>query len=333
MRPSEIGEFGLIERIRLASARASGRVPLGIGDDAAVVTQRPGRQILFACDAMVEAVHFDPRYVPAESLGYKALAVNLSDIAAMGGEPLCALSAVGLTDRWSVEDVEALYRGMARCGDRYGCPVAGGDTVRSPAAAFVSVSVLGECAAGSEIRRSGARPGDLLCVTGELGGAAVGFEALSRGADPGRFPVSTARFLEPEPRLSEARRLRGALRPTAMIDISDGLGSEIRHLCGRSGTGCILFEDRVPVSAEAALWAGLSGRDALEFALASGEEYELLFTAGPRSLEAGPPEGVTVIGEMRPAAEKCTRVSATGVRRPLAASGWEHYAGGSKTHG
>jgi thiamine-monophosphate kinase len=332
---SEVGEFGLIERIRKICPGYGNRIILGIGDDAAIVESQSGRSLILTTDALVEGVHFDLRYVPLDSLGWKALAVNLSDVAAMGGAPICCLITVAIPECWNVERFELLYQGIIQCGERYQCPIAGGDTVKSPSSSFISVSVLGEAQAGEIKKRSGARSGDLLCVTGELGGARVGLEVLRAGEDESDFYTkSISRFLKPIPRIAESQKLISELSVTSMIDISDGLASEIRHLCKASGLGCRLFGDRIPVSDETVRWAQKNGISPLEIALESGEEYELLFTVDPIILNRKTHEysskqtGLfSIIGEMRPQSEGL-QIRDGSRARTMANKGWDHYLSG-----
>ncbi len=336
MRLSELGEFGLIRRLQDLCAAGNDRVILGIGDDAAVIRCGEDGRLVLTTDAMAEGVHFERSWFPPESLGWKCLAVNLSDVAAMGASPICCVVTAALPDGWSVEETEALYAGLRRCADRYRCPVVGGDTVRSANGAVFSLAVLGELRGTREIRRSGAAAGDRICVTGELGGAAVGLNVLrSGGKDRGRFPESVRRLLEPLPRAETAVRLARSGSVTSMIDISDGLASEIRHLCEASGLGCLLAADRIPVSPETALWAAEAGESPVRLALESGEEYELLFTADPsiRTDTAGPgftgtTDKMTVIGEMRPP-DHGIRIREGGVESTLTAGGWDHYRSAS----
>lgn len=336
MRLSELGEFGLIRRLQERCATRNDRVILGIGDDAAVIRCGEEGRLVFTTDAMAEGVHFERSWFPAESLGWKCLAVNLSDVAAMGASPVCGLVTAALPDSWSVEETESLYAGLRRCAERYRCPVVGGDTVRSASGAVFSVAVLGEMQGVREIRRSGAAAGDRICVTGDLGGASVGLNVLrSGGMDRARFPESVRRLLEPLPRVAEAVRLARSGRVTSMIDISDGLASEIRHLCEASGLGCVLYADRIPVSRETVVWATEAGESPLRVALQSGEEYELLFTVDSsiRTDTAGagftgPAEKWTVIGEMRPQNEGI-RIREGGAESMLTAGGWEHYRSAS----
>ena len=332
MELSEAGEFGVLDRIRKLCPAPGGRIVIGIGDDAAMIRSRPEYSLILTTDALAENVHFDLRYVPLEALGWKSLAVNLSDVAAMGGRPVCCLVTIGIPQRWSVEDVMKLYRGIAKGADQYECPVAGGDMVKTSTESFVSITVMGEVRPGAEMRRSGASPGDLLCVTGELGGARAGLEVLQAGKEPaGDYPTSISRFLEPKPRLDEGAKLAGGLNPTSMIDISDGLASEIRHLCEESGCGCLVFEDDIPITEESRRWSLKKGYSPVQFAMESGEEYELLFTVNPgrlgrhlkdrHSADAVP---FSVIGEMKPPDEGI-RTRRGPKTHPMTFMGWDHY--------
>jgi len=331
LKLSQAGEFGLIERIRRIVGDKDPGVVLGIGDDAAVFRSTPGWLTVLTTDALVEGVHFHLRYTPTESLGWKALAVNISDVAAVGGIPRYAVVSLALPAKWSVEDVEALYRGMVRCGKAYGCRLVGGDTVRSLGGCFLSVALVGEVEEKYIIRRSGAQEGDLLCVTGEIGGARAGLEVLSAGQDRERFPESVSRFLEPRVRLQEARFLAQKVGVSSMIDISDGLSSEVQHLCRESHLGCRLWEEKIPLEREVILWAGEQGEDVSTYALGSGEEYELLFTVAKSKFEHWQKQGedknkvkTTVIGEMFPKKEGI-KVVRRGKAFPLLAKGWDHF--------
>jgi thiamine-monophosphate kinase len=334
-RLSEIGEFGLVRKIQALCRRSDGRVKLGIGDDGALLRIRPGFLSVVASDSLVEGVHFDLKYTPPESLGWKSLAVNLSDLAAMAADPVACVIGLGIPDAWTVETVESLYLGMERCGREYGCVVAGGDTVRSPETAFVSVTVVGEVEDGAETRRDTARPGDLICVTGELGGARTGLEVLSSG-EKGSWAASAGRFLEPRPRIAEARHLNRTFGVTSMIDISDGLGSELGRLCEASRCGCRVSAETIPVANEARRWAQAKRRDVFDFAMTSGEEYELLFTVDPvrfsesdRRKEPAGSVPFTVIGEIREPSEGM-RILDGGRERPWIGKGWDHFNRGGR---
>jgi thiamine-monophosphate kinase len=279
----------------------------------------------------VEGVHFDRVYTPAKSLGWKALAISLSDVAAMGGIPRHAVLSVALTEAWTVEDVEAFYRGMNRCGETYGCDIIGGDTVRSGGSAFFSVTVIGEVEETRLVRRDGARQGDLLCITGELGSAKVGLEVLMSGSDSAVFSKSVSRFLEPEVRVREARALVESLRITSMIDISDGLASEIGHLCRKNGLGCSVLEEKIPVAGEVVAWAGMKKRSPASYALTSGEEYELLFTVSEAEYHQWShhaktfPFPISILGVLT-SKEEGMQIQRGAEHASLLADGWDHFS-------
>ncbi len=327
MELSRLGEKGLIRRIRSMLQTKNERILLGIGDDAAVIASHPDRNFIFTTDTLVESVHFDLRYVPIESLGWKALAVNLSDIAAMGGFPLCAVVSLAIPETWTVEDVDILYQGLERCAQTYHCSIVGGDTVRSPKWACITVTVLGEVQERSFKTRGGAKEGDFLCVTGTIGKARVGWEVLASGMEDAAFSSAVAHFLEPRPKIEEAQRVIAAYDVTAMIDISDGLASEISHLCEASGLGCVVFEEKIPVSQEVFLWIHSQNRSIENYLWASGEEYELLFTVSPgtsfKSMDF-----VTVIGKMGKK-EHGILLRKEGKEQPFHFKGWDHFQNGN----
>jgi thiamine-monophosphate kinase len=332
VRLEEVGEFGIIDRLEGMLRSGSDRIVCGIGDDAALIRQKPGFHSVLTTDALVEGVHFDLTYTPLDSLGWKSLAVSLSDLAAMGATPVCAVVSVAVPGSFDLEGVEAFFSGLKRCGEAYQCPVAGGDTVRSLRDFFISVAVEGEVESGKAVLRSGAKPGDALCVTGELGGAKTGFEVLSGRGEEDLFPESVRRFLEPFPRIREASELLRRLPVSSMIDVSDGLASEIGHLCRRSRTGCRIRREHIPLSREAARWAERKQKSIDPFLYESGEDYELLFTVDSGAF--ADPEGfrrtaqelqVTILGEITES-EKGISVENNGKLARLATKGWDHFA-------
>jgi len=274
------GEFELIRRI----SNIVGRNPddrdliLSIGDDAAVYRCGKGRVCVHTTDTMVESVHFNLSYTSFRSLGWKAAASNLSDIAAMGADPAYAVVNIGIPDSWSVDDVEEMYMGMTECMDHYGCRIVGGDTVRSPKTGFITISVVGFADEEKIARRDSAQPGDVICVTGTLGGCRTGLEVLESNSNQKNYTESVKKFLNPVPRTEASAVLINNFSVKCMIDISDGLASEIVHICEASKTGCTIYGDKIPISDESEKWAEKRGYDTLEFALSSGEEYELVFT-------------------------------------------------------
>lgn len=297
----EIGEFGLIDRIGREAVACPETMVLGIGDDAAAYVATPGRLQLASTDMLVEGVHFDLALIAPEQLGHKALAVNLSDIAAMGGAPRQALVSVALPPRISVEFVEAFYNGLKGLARRFGVNLVGGDTVATDGALMISVTALGEVAPELLCRRSGAQAGDFVAVTGALGDSAAGLAWLRRfgGADAFARPLIEA-HLAPLPRVAEGAAI--ARRAHSMDDVSDGLAREAREIAAASGVGMRLHANALPLSGALCDAARLLDAPPLEFALFGGEDYELLFTIGRRQYEAlcaeAPQLRTTVIGEV-----------------------------------
>lgn len=279
MKISDLGEFGLIERIRRTAPRNAKRTPIGIGDDAAALLFSPSATLLATTDMLIEGVHFDLKTTDLYSLGWKAAAVNLSDIAAMGGVPRFCLTALGIPSSLTVGKVDEFYRGFTACIRKQGAVLVGGDTCGSRKGLIISVTVLGEVEKKHAVTRAGARPGDLLYVTGTLGDSGAGLELLKAGA--GNQRSGTRRLIEkhlrPVPRIAEGGKLASAKIASAMIDVSDGLSSDLGHLCSQSGAGAEVFADRIPLSKELRSAKALT-RPALEYALSGGEDYELLFT-------------------------------------------------------
>lgn len=275
-RLKDVGEFGLINLIRKGFFSSDRRVPVNIGDDAAIIRMSPGRLLVFTTDTLVERIHFDRSYFTFEEVGWKAMAANLSDIAAMGGLPRYALVTVGLPKSMQVKDVLSIYKGASKIARDHHCKIIGGDTTVVPRDLFISVSLLGEVESENMVTRSGAKKGDLVCVTGRLGEAQAGLEFLKKY---GRKKNSLARkHLRPEPRIKEARTLVRSLKINSMIDISDGLSSELFHLAEESRLGAVVREKDLPISSRCLKATWLLKKSPLQWALASGEEYELLFT-------------------------------------------------------
>jgi thiamine-monophosphate kinase len=281
MKISELGEFGLIERIKDLVACDAKNHLIGIDDDAAAVRVSPEKILLATTDALIEGVHFDMQYFTFHQLGWRTLAANLSDIAAMGGQPRFALVALGLPPKLDVESALDLYRGMKAIGDEFGTAVIGGDTTRSPDRLFISITVLGEVAPQKLLRRSGAQIGDAIFVTGQLGGSAAGLRILkSSDADlKSQFSAPVERHLTPCPRVNEAQFLAEHFPIHSMIDVSDGLASEVRHICKLSDVGARVKSAAVPIHPQTETAAKQFGESALEYALGGGEDFELLFTA------------------------------------------------------
>jgi thiamine-monophosphate kinase len=331
-----LGEFGLVERLarKLAArsaASCAGSLTLGIGDDAALLQPPPGTEVVATMDALVEEVHFRRDWSPPQDLGWKALAVNLSDLGAMGARPLGALISLAVPPEVEVRWIDRLYEGLADCAAEYGCPLVGGDTVRSPRHVAISVTALGTVLAGRAVRRSGARLGDRVCVTGVLGDSGAGLALLERG-ETGRGTDNRA-VLEwhrrPRPPAEAGAVLAERGLATAMMDLSDGLAADLRRLARASGVGARIEEQRLPISDAARQAAEHLGVDAVRWALHGGEDYQLLFTVAPERFADVPPAlgplGVTatVIGEIT--RRGILLAGNGGKARPLRPEGFSHF--------
>lgn len=339
---SDVGEFGLIDRLRDAlGPDAPDALVQGIGDDAAVYEVGGGRVHVLTTDALVEGVHFDRTFAPLGTLGYKAIAVNVSDVVAMNAAPRWATVALGLPNNVSVEAAEALYEGMAQACRRYGLAVVGGD-VTAAERLFLSVTVIGEAAEADVVYRRGARPGDLLCVTGDLGSAAAGLKVLLAGkaafADgaeerPDLAPWSYAvqRQLAPQARLDRVRAWAEAgVRPHALIDVSDGLASEVHHLCRAGGPDGAPLGARVeaallPIHVQTFRAAERFGDRPETYALYGGEDYELLFALPQEAADRLPDDTFAVVGTVTDAADGVVLAGPEGDVAPLEASGFRHF--------
>ncbi len=334
MRIREIGEFGLIDRIARSLPPPGEGVIVGIGDDVAVL-QSSDRHILATCDIQVEGVHFLREKISPYQLGRKAVAINVSDIAAMGGLPRYLLVSLVLPKETEVEFVDGLYAGMQEECSRWGAEIVGGNMAHSPDGIIVDLFLLGEVEPERLLRRSGARVGDRVLVTGTLGDSAAGLalllhpEALCPAV---HRDFALPRHLTPTPRLWEGRAVARSGLATAAIDVSDGLASDIGHICEMSRVGVRLWADALPISDAARAIAGAVAADPLEWALFGGEDYELLFTAPADQAEdlarqvreeTGTP--VAIIGEITPAQEGMTLLQANGVALPLRKGGWDHF--------
>lgn len=344
MRRRRIGEFELIQRLRNATRipqAVRNAVLTGIGDDAAVLKTPAGRVLLVTTDVLAERVHFDLACTTYRQLGYKAAMANLSDIAAMGGIPRFVLIALAVTSRQSPHDVEALYAGVTAACGAAGAAVVGGDTSASRTGLFLSLAVLGEAAPKEVLRRSTARAGDHLYVTGTLGDAQAGLELLlarkagrrGRGTNARDAAYLTGRHQAPTARLREARHLAAGRLASAAIDLSDGLAGDVRHICEESRVGCLIDARQLPLSRPLIAYARAARRDPLAYALGGGEDYELLFTVPPAKVPRV--EGLirrrvlraTPIGSITPAGRGLRIIGADGSVRPLTAKGYEHRLG------
>lgn len=333
-----LGEFGLIRRLTEPFVPINESTKLAVGDDAGIIEYGAGMQTVVTTDLLLEGIHFDLMYVPLKHLGYKAVVVNLSDVYAMNATPRQITVSVGISSRFSVEAMDELYAGIHAACRRYGVDLLGGDTSTSVKGMVLSVTALGEAPAGRIVRRSGARDKELICVTGDLGAAYLGLQLLEREKrifleNPGVQPnlegqaYAVGRQLKPEARRDVVEWLAEAgIVPTAMIDISDGLSSDVLHLCHASGTGCRLYEEKIPIADEAFQLALKFHLDPITCALHGGEDYELLFTLRHNDYEKikNHPD-ITVIGHMQPADEGYVLVSKAGQMHPLTAQGWNAF--------
>lgn len=334
---STLGEFGLIKHLTDRFQPRQRGTRLGVGDDCAVLSVESGERVLVTTDALLEGVHFDLTYFPLRHLGYKAIAVNVSDLCAMNARPGQVLVTIGVSRRFYVEDLDELYEGIRQACERYGVDLVGGDTTSSLTGLTLSVTAIGYAKEEAICRRSGAEPNELLFVTGNLGGAYMGLQLLEREkrvlrADPQGSPdfagheYQLERILKPEARVDAVEALRKAgVVPTSMIDISDGLSSELIHICEASGVGCRVFPERVPIDQSTMQLADEMNISPLVAALNGGEDYELLFTVPREQMETVDGLGATMIGYTVPEERGRMLVTHTGEEYPITAQGWNAY--------
>ncbi|MDP1621048.1 MAG: thiamine-phosphate kinase [Bacteroidales bacterium] len=332
---AELGEFGLIERLTKHVKRYHAETLKGIGDDAAVI-DAGDKVILLSTDLLVEGIHFDLTYMPFKHLGYKAAVVNISDIAAMNGIPKQMTVSLAVSSRFSAEALDELYAGIVMACDKYKVDLVGGDTSSNVKGLAISVSIVGEAKKEEVVYRNGAGAGDLLCVTGDLGSAYIGLLILEREksvfqVDPNMQPELTGfdyqigRQLRPEARTDIRNLLLGTgIKPTSMIDISDGLASEILHLCKQSDVGCKLFEEKIPIDEHTRELAKEYKIIPSVAALSGGEDYELLFTVKQDDYEKiKDVAGITIIGHMTASSEGKYMITPDGKSIPITAQGWD----------
>jgi thiamine-monophosphate kinase len=332
---SELGEFGLIDRLTSGFTPIHASTLKAVGDDAAVLAA--GEKVLVVTtDMLLEGIHFNLIYTPLKHLGYKAVTVNLSDVFAMNAVPRQITVSIGVSARFPVEDIEELYRGIRLACERYEVDLIGGDTVSSLTGLAISVTAIGEALPGEIVYRSGAGINDLICVSGDLGASYAGLQVLERekllyNEDPDIQPdlqgkeYILERHLKPEARGDVIRQLKEAgLKPTAMIDISDGLSSEIHHICRQSKAGCRIYQNKIPVDRATAAAAGEMNIEPLICALHGGEDYELLFTLPLQDYDKIKQiPGLTVIGKITTREEGCMLETETGTSVELVAQGWD----------
>lgn len=321
---SELGEFGLIDRLTKELKVINASTCKSVGDDAAVLSY-PDSKVLATTDLLLEGVHFDLTYVPLKHLGYKAVAVNLSDIYAMNGTPRQITVSLGISKRFTVEHIETLYEGMRLACEVYGVDIVGGDTTASRQGLVISITCIGDAPEDEIVYRDGAKDTDLICVSGDLGAAYMGLQVLEREkvASAGQKDFEpdfkgkeylVERQLKPEPRrdIIEALKKKG-VKPTSMMDISDGLSSELLHICKASNTGCRIYEDRIPIDYQTAVMAEEINMNLVTAALNGGEDYELLFTVPLSKFdEVSKIEGVHVIGHITKPELGCAMITRDG---------------------
>lgn len=334
---SKLGEFGLIDRLTDGIKFVNKSTVKGVGDDAAVLRVSDDRDILVTTDMLLEGIHFDLTYVPLKHLGYKAAVVNFSDIYAMNGTPRQITVSLGLSRRFTVEHMDALYDGIRLACEVYGVDLVGGDTTSSRSGLVISITCIGDVARGQAVGRDGAKPTDLICVSGDLGAAYMGLQLLEREkvASAGMKDFEpkfegkeylVERQLKPEARKDIVKELADAgIVPTSMMDISDGLSSELLHICDKSHVGCRVYEDRIPIDYQTAVMAEEIGMNLVTAAMNGGEDYELLFTvplADHDKVSRLP--GIKVIGHITKPELGAAMVTRDDVEMPLKAQGWNH---------
>jgi thiamine-monophosphate kinase len=334
---SQLGEFGLIDRIRSKFSLVNTSSVTGIGDDAAVI-DTGSEYMLVSTDMLVEGIHFDLSYSPIQHVGYKAVAVNVSDIAAMNGKAEQITVSIAISSRFSVEAIDALYQGIQSACTSYNVDLVGGDTTSSTSGLVISITAVGRVAKDKIVYRGGAKPNDILCVTGDLGAAFLGLQVLEREKqvfmeDPNmqpdleKYEYLVGRLLKAEARTDIVSELLDAgVKPTAMIDLSDGLASDIFHLSRASGVGFRIYDDKIPIDTAAYETAIEFKLDPLTSALNGGEDYELMFTISKEDQEKikNHPD-IHFIGYAHDRKDENVLVTKQGNIVPLRAQGWDHF--------
>jgi thiamine-monophosphate kinase len=333
---SSLGEFGLIDHLTKNIELKNASSILGVGDDAAVIDHF-GKQTVISTDLLVEGIHFDLMYTPLKHLGYKSVVVNLSDIYAMNAIPTQIVLSLGISNKFSVEALDEFYEGVYAACEKYDVDLVGGDTTSSQKGFIISVTALGEVAPDKYVKRNTAQKGDLLCVSGDLGGAYVGLLFLEREKkifleSPGVQPdlegesYVIGRMLKPEARKDIIEFLAdSSITPTSMMDISDGLSSEILHICKDSNLGCMLYEEKIPIHEEMKKAVYKFEMDPTACALSGGEDYELLFTIPQAEYDKLVlNEQISVIGYMTEPEKGAHIITKGGNTYPITAQGWNH---------
>jgi thiamine-monophosphate kinase len=331
---STLGEFGLIDHLTKNIEIQNASTIIGVGDDAAVIDHF-GKQTVVTNDLLLEGVHFDLMYTPLKHLGYKTIVVNVSDICAMNATATHVILGLGFSNRFSLEALEEFYEGVYAACEKYGVDLIGGDTTSSQKGFIISCTAIGEVAPDKYVKRSGAQKGDLLCVTGDLGGAFLGLTLLEREKkifmeSPGVQPdlegekYIVGRILKPEARKDIIEYFAtNDITPTSMIDVSDGLSSEILHICKNSQVGCVLYEEKIPIAEDARMAAFKFNLDPTACALSGGEDYELLFTMKQDDYDKITlSEQISVIGYITDQEAGAYIITKGGGKHPITAQGW-----------
>lgn len=334
---ASLGEFGLIDHLTRNIEMYNASTILGVGDDAAIIDQF-GKQTVITTDLLIEGVHFDLMYTPLKHLGYKSVVVNVSDVYAMNATPTQVTMSIAFSNRFSLEALEEFYEGVYAACEKYKVDLVGGDTTSSQKGFVISVTAIGEVAPDKFVKRSTARKSDLLCVSGFLGGAFLGLTLLEREKkiyveSPGVQPdlegekYIIERMLKPEARKDIIEFFENAaIVPTSMMDVSDGLSSEILHICKQSGLGCVLYEEKIPIHEDSRNAAFKFGLDPTACALSGGEDYELLFTLKQEDYDKIVlNEEISVIGHMTGAADGANIITKGGNKFPITAQGWNAF--------
>ena len=335
-----LGEFGLIKRLTEKIVLKQPSTIKGVGDDAAVIEPEKDHVILLSTDMLAEGVHFDLTYTPLRHLGYKAVAVNVSDICAMNGTPTQITVSIGISNQFSVEALEELYRGMHFACEEYGVDLVGGDTTSSNSGMVINIAILGKAKKENITYRNTAKVGDIICVSGDLGTAYSGLLILNRGKeqfandlearpDLTGYDYVLKRQLMPQARVDIVELFKThSIIPTAMIDISDGLSSEVNHLCEDGKIGAIIDEERIPIHEAVKKAAEEFKKAAMSFALSGGEDYELLFTLSKKDFEKlKNSDLIKRIGEIVSPAQGVSFRDKAGKLHPLSAKGWDSFPG------
>jgi thiamine-monophosphate kinase len=333
-----VGEFGLIDLITAGLTPTQASTIKGIGDDAAVIKTENGKCMLVSTDLLLEGVHFDLSYMPLKHLGFKAITVNVSDIYAMNGKPTHVTVSLGISSKFSVDAIEEIYQGIQLAAKHYGIDIIGGDTSTSKQGLLISVTVMGEAAIDDVVYRSGAKDNDLICVSGDLGAAYMGYQILEREkrvylSNPEIQPdleghdYILERQLKPEARKDLIETLKGlSVKPTAMIDISDGLSSELMHIAKQSDVGIVIYEEKIPIDTTTYNMAREMELDPTMCALNGGEDYELLFTISQADYDKVKNNAdISIIGHCVNNSEGISLITKSNNKHELKAQGWKAF--------